>query len=148
MEWSLLYPDPCMYFFEPHKHFLIDLLSELTKALGVHGIWVEEISDLSDHALSDHKFDFVFLTVSRRVKFTRPFRKIHGAMLLYTWSQKLPTSLKEFAYVPQLFFANQSGLGSALTQALISVILNQSEVDIGPMLQKYKEISATLDSKV
>ena len=75
-------------------------------------------------------------------------RKVYGAILLYTWSKEFPEHLKETAYASQIFFASQATAGSCATQAIVSVLLNQNEADIGENLKKYKEIAITLDPKV
>jgi len=75
-------------------------------------------------------------------------RNVYGFIILYTWKKMLPDHITELAYAPQLLFINQITLEPSVSQALISILLNQKKVDVGECLKKYKELTEKMEPKV
>jgi len=77
-----------------------------------------------------------------------PKSPIYGLVFLFKWSKKLYQAEKPIVFVPELFFAKQVIMNACATQALISILLNLTDVDIGEHLKGFKEFAISLDPKV
>lgn len=114
MEWCTIESDPAVF-------------SELLETIGVRGIAVEEVYDLSDQIHLEqlgHIYGFIFL-----------FR--------YTKNTEQRVTLSEFD--PELFYARQVITNACGTQALLSVIMNIPDLEMGPEMKEFKEFSMALD---
>ncbi len=118
-EWLELESDPGVF-------------SLLVEDYGVRGVKVEEIYDISQQ-FESQVFGFVFLF---RYEVTdRRARK--KARVLY----EMDSYITEAEMVNKMFYAHQIITNSCATHALISVLLNCPNIDIGPNLTKLKEFT-------
>ena len=109
------------------------LFSLLMEDYGVRGIKVEEVYDIGK------KFD----------------GRVYGFVFLFRWSGERRARKKSLAtedsyvfdseVVNQMFFANQVVTNSCATHSLLSVLLNLTDVELGPVLTKLKEFTAGHD---
>jgi len=100
------------------------VFTELISKIGVKDVQVEEIFDLSDAELS-------------RVS------PIYGLIFLFKYlneTDERPT-IDPMTEEPELFFAQQTITNSCGTQAILSVILNAPDIDIGTTLMDFKEFT-------
>ena len=116
MEWCTIESDPAVF-------------TELLESIGVKGVSVEEVYDLSDQAhvaQLGHIYGFIFL-----------FR--------YTKNTEQRVTLSE--YDQDLFYAKQVVTNACGTQALMSVVMNIPDLEIGSELKDFKEFTMALDSE-
>lgn len=109
------------------------LFSLLMEDYGVRGIKVEEVYDIGK------KFD----------------GRVYGFVFLFRWTGERRARKKalvtEDSYVFDsevvngMFFANQVVTNSCATHSLLSVLLNLSDVELGPVLTKLKDFTAGHD---
>jgi ubiquitin carboxyl-terminal hydrolase L5 len=99
------------------------LFTELIHNIGVKGVQVEEIIDMDILEMgSDPVYGLIFL-----FKYVR--KSEYNPNVLSQWD-------------PELYFANQVITNACATQAILSVLMNNSEkIDIGPHLKELKEFS-------
>ena len=82
-----------------------------------------------------------------RCELTNFFRPIHGLIFLFKWvaQPNKPETLTD--YDPELFFANQVINNACATQAILSILMNRPEVQLGPELTNLKSFSSGLPSR-
>ncbi|KAF7457661.1 ubiquitin C-terminal hydrolase [Cryptosporidium felis] len=118
-EWCTIESDPGVF-------------TELAERYGVRGVQFAEIYDFSqegvDELISEYKnvYGVIFL-----FKFTEKTRSSY-----YSQPQKAPQ---------EMFFANQVINNACATQAILSIILNRRDVDIGAHLEEFKGFSSSFD---
>ena len=49
--------------------------------------------------------------------------------------------------VPELYFARQIVTNACATQAILSILLNSDKIQLGPLLQQFKEFTSSFDSE-
>eukprot|EP00831_Metopus_contortus_P047865 TRINITY_DN3879_c0_g1_i1.p1 TRINITY_DN3879_c0_g1~~TRINITY_DN3879_c0_g1_i1.p1 ORF type:complete len:383 (-),score=94.13 TRINITY_DN3879_c0_g1_i1:37-1185(-) len=104
------------------------VFTEMIRKFGVKGVQVEELATLE-------KEEFI------------PFKKVYGLIFLFKWKKEIYQEKKDIVEVPELFFANQVITNACATQAIISVLLNSTDLDIGEELQGFKDFAISLDPK-
>ena len=113
------------------------LFSLLIEEFGVHGVKVEEVYDVSKK-LEMKVYGFVFLfryeLGDRRAR--KKARDLASEDVCY---------VLEPSIVNSMFFAHQIIINSCATHALLSVLLNCPELELGPTLTKLKSFSHDLD---
>lgn len=99
------------------------IFTELIHNIGVKGIQVEEIITMDTLELgSDPVYGLIFL-------FKYLHKSDYSPNVLTTWD-------------PELYFANQVITNACATQAILSILLNNSDkIDIGPHLKALKDFS-------
>ena len=112
------------------------LFSLLIQDYGVRGVKVEEVYDISEK-LEGRVYGFVFLF---RWGGDRRARTIRKKSLATEDSYVIDSEI-----VNRMFFAHQVVNNSCATHALLSVLLNCADVELGPCLTSLKEFSAGLD---
>ena len=112
------------------------LFSLLIEDFGVRGVKVEEIYDMSKK-MDTKVYGFVFL-----------FRYELGDRRARKKARNLASEdsyVLEPCIINNMFFAHQIIINSCATHALLSVLLNCPELDLGPNLTKLKDFSKGLD---
>lgn len=116
------------------------LFSSLISDFGCRGVQVEEIYDLqqpfTDQQPSVYGFIFLFNVIEERRNRSRG----HGS----THQNDSPSSLLTGDYIDdeefrnQMFFARQNVPNSCATHAILAVLMNCKQIDIGPTLRRLK----------
>ena len=112
------------------------LFTLLIEDYGVQGVKVDEIYDVSKR-IEGVVYGFVFLF---RWGEDRRARNMRKKFLITEDSYVMDSEV-----VNQMFFAHQIVNNSCATHALLSVLLNCTDIDLGPTLGKLEEFSAGLD---
>ena len=115
-EWCTIESDPGVF-------------SELIEGLGVKDISVEEIITMQDR------------------DYLSQLEPIHGFIFLFRWDNQKPYKPNRTSTtVPSLFFAKQVIKDNCATQALLSVLMNNTHnIEIGNELTNFREFSMGLD---
>lgn len=113
------------------------LFTLLVEDFGCQGVQVEEIYDLQKPNIADGPvFGFIFLF--KWIE-ERRSRNRYNSSAGHTSSKNTDVYVEDERTLNSLFFAQQIVPNSCATHALISVLLNTDNVDLGPVLTKLKE---------
>ncbi|CAK9294713.1 unnamed protein product [Gordionus sp. m RMFG-2023] len=122
--------------------------SELESDPGVKGVEVEEVYDLNDTFNEDLIFGFIFLFKwvddNRRYNYSRrKYSQDQSQKSIDIGTNKLKIYLSHYLndsnLINKMFFAKQVVPNSCATHALLSVILNRHDIDIGENLSNFKQ---------
>lgn len=104
------------------------VFTEMINNFGVKGISVEEIYSLEEgEQEKEQSYGLIFLFKWRQERDDRPCLDPND--------------------VPELFFAKQTVNNACATQAILSVLLNSQDIDIGDELREFKSFALDLDSE-
>lgn len=104
------------------------VFSELVSSLGVKNVEVAEIYSLEQNEqVKEHSYGLIFLFKWREEADDRP--------------------IFDASDIPELFFAKQVVQNACATQAILGVLLNSEDVDLGPELNEFKSFGSLLDSE-
>ena len=123
MSWTTIESDPGVF-------------TELISSLGVEGVQVEELYDLDlNHLLS--------------------LQPIYGLIFLFKWEKDdHPLAadgrvlLSDPEQTQHIFFARQTVQNACATQAIVSILLNRSEVQLGAHLSEFRQFAMELDAEM
>ena len=101
------------------------IFTELINAMGCTGTQVEELYDLEPANID-------------RLK------PIYGLIFLFKWRSEPDSRPIENDPPANIFFAKQVVNNACATQALLSILLNRSEIDLGSALNEFKSFTADL----
>lgn len=102
------------------------VFSELIEMYGTRGVEVREVLTLEDEGiLTDVIYGFIFL---------------------FKWSpEKDSRSVISPQDVPEVYFAKQTTQNACATQAILSILLNRPEIDLGEDLTQLKNFTLPID---
>jgi ubiquitin carboxyl-terminal hydrolase L5 len=104
------------------------VFTEMINNFGVKGISVEEIYSLEEGEQEKEQS--------------------YGLIFLFKWRQEQDNrACLDPIEVPNLFFAKQTVNNACATQAILSVLLNSEDTDIGEELREFKMFTLALDSE-
>eukprot|EP00039_Didymoeca_costata_P020188 m.340393 g.340393 ORF g.340393 m.340393 type:complete len:319 (+) comp19268_c0_seq1:158-1114(+) len=100
------------------------VLTEVISKLGVEGVQAEEVLDLSPEGLQE-------------------YAPVYGLIFLFKWQKSSSGRANCMSQPPEgMFFAKQTVTNACATQALLNILLNVEEVNIGDELSQFKEFTA------
>eukprot|EP00934_Nitzschia_sp_Nitz4_P001614 Nitzschia sp. Nitz4//scaffold146_size56529//18190//19257//NITZ4_006573-RA/size56529-processed-gene-0.50-mRNA-1//1//CDS//3329536626//1614//frame0 len=123
------------------------VFTELIEDLGCSQVQLEEVMSLDDDSLQQllttaggHVFGFIFLFQWQSPNGDNNSSSNNAPPPPPT-SSKIP--LTEDETPPGLFFAHQTTTNACATHAILSVIMNAQDLELGPLLTDFKEFTAT-----
>jgi len=106
------------------------VFTELISQIGVKGVQFEEIYDLEAKNLN-------------------AIKPCYGLIFLFKWQEEKGGDNRQgIDGLPDVFFAKQVISNACATQAIISVLMNRPEVDLGPELSNFKGFAMDLPSEM
>jgi len=123
------------------------LFTLLIEDFGCKNVQVEEIYDLSKVGLIEgHVYGFIFLFKWTEERRSRNRSQIFSTNQLNNRNnQQEPYHLEDENLVNSMFFAHQAIPNSCATHALLSVLLNCNQIDLGKNLSRFKEMTNLMD---
>jgi ubiquitin carboxyl-terminal hydrolase L5 len=101
----------------------------LLENIGVKGVEVEELHSLDPASL-------------------QKFSPVYGLIFLFKWQKEEDPRPVLSNGAPGVFFAKQVISNACATQAIISVLMNQPDVEIGSVLQEFKDFTVGMPSDI
>mmetsp|Transcript_12919 Transcript_12919/g.27227 ORF Transcript_12919/g.27227 Transcript_12919/m.27227 type:complete len:330 (-) Transcript_12919:97-1086(-) len=99
------------------------VFTELIELFGTKGVQVEEIYSLDRETLNG-------------------VAPVYGLIFLFKWNQESKKRKAADEDNPDVFFASQVVNNACATQALLSILLNRPEIELGDELTKFKQFTA------
>jgi len=97
------------------------VFTQLIENIGVRGLQVEDLYALDEDIISDLK-------------------PIYGLVFLFKWVKGTKDD-RPTCDLPTIYFAQQVVVNACATQAILSILLNCSKIDLGPTLTEFKSIT-------
>jgi len=139
--WCLIESDPGVF-------------SQLCELIGVKDVQFEEIYSIEEQAFEVLKQNHTPAPLAdscdaQELSGHNPAQQlpdIHGFIFLFKWEESAREAQIEPNPDPELFFAKQVVRNACATQAILSVLLNRPNIDIGTPLRDIKEFSKHFDA--
>ncbi len=106
------------------------VFTSLISEIGVKNVSVEEVWSLDDDL------------------FLENLKPIYGFIFLFKWTDKIESRECLELYDSELFFANQVIVNACATQAILAVLLNSKQINIGEELTNFKSFAIDLNSQM
>ncbi|KAH8584924.1 ubiquitin C-terminal hydrolase [Cryptosporidium sp. chipmunk genotype I] len=108
------------------------VFTELVERYGVKGVQFAEIYDYSESGM-----EFII----------NEYGNIYGIIFLFKYTEKFKGNhFSQPTEAPQgMFYANQVINNACATQAILSIILNRLDIEIGSHLEEFKKFSSSFD---
>jgi len=101
------------------------VFTELIEKIGVKGVQVAELYELSAETMD-------------------ALKPVYGLIFLFKWVKDDKDNRATLDNLPNVFFAKQVISNACATQAILNVLLNRQDIDLGPELTRFKEFSSGL----
>jgi len=98
------------------------VFTELISQIGIKGVQVSEIYELNSDTMDAYK-------------------PVYGLIFLFKWVKDDKDNRATLDNVPEVFFAKQMISNACATQAILNVLFNRKDIDLGPTLTNFKEFA-------
>ncbi|KAF8436428.1 hypothetical protein BGX38DRAFT_1145391 [Terfezia claveryi] len=127
--WSTIESEPAVF-------------NELLKNIGVRDTQVEEVYSLDEDSLNAIKYRANNLVNCYRE--TNGYRPVYGLIFLFRWKSEVDPEEAEVSCPEGVWFANQVTDNLCASLAMLNIVMNCPDVDVGEHLRSFREFSRDL----
>jgi ubiquitin carboxyl-terminal hydrolase L5 len=118
------------------------IFNQLLWDIGVSAAQVHEIYSLDLESFHNIKYQPLSVDHSER------YRPVHGLIFLFNWKKDANDEEVEMSCPENIWFANQVIDNACASLALLNIVLNSSQLDIGEHLTQFRQFTADLSPSV